>query len=130
MTCPVCRQQVTVLLTCFTADEQSNRGANADRQSIVDGVRDFNHRFSGAPRTVSPFQRTLISRSFPCSVSRIFPRYSCSDPTHLSSNLQYRRFKLDATHSYLPDRHRYDSVRHLSIGYSPRRSRRFCRFTR
>lgn len=49
--CPVCRQQVTVLLTRFTAEEQRQANAN-DRQVIVNSVKDFNRRFSGAPRTV------------------------------------------------------------------------------
>jgi len=48
--CPVCRQSVTVLLQCFTAEEQASRNSD-DRQMVVSGVKDFNRRFSGAPRT-------------------------------------------------------------------------------
>ncbi|CAF1143120.1 unnamed protein product [Adineta steineri] len=48
--CPVCRQQVTVLLTCFTAEEQASADST-DRQMVVTSVKDFNKRFSGAPRT-------------------------------------------------------------------------------
>ncbi|CAF0760879.1 unnamed protein product [Adineta ricciae] len=50
MSCPVCRQPVTVLLTCFTADEEALED-NSDRQTVVNDVRDFNRRFSGAPRS-------------------------------------------------------------------------------
>jgi len=48
--CPVCRQQVTVLLTRFTAEERALPDST-DRQMIVSSVKDFNRRFSGAPRT-------------------------------------------------------------------------------
>jgi len=50
MNCPVCRQPVTVLLTCFTADEEASTDNN-DRQAVINDVRDFDRRFSGAPRT-------------------------------------------------------------------------------
>ncbi|CAF4515018.1 unnamed protein product [Rotaria socialis] len=48
--CPVCRQQVTVLLNCFTAEERAAPDSN-DRQTVVNGVKDFNRRFSSAQRT-------------------------------------------------------------------------------
>ncbi|CAF1581536.1 unnamed protein product [Rotaria sp. Silwood1] len=48
--CPVCRQQVTVLLTCFTAEERAAPDSS-DRQMVVNGVKDFNRRFSSVPRT-------------------------------------------------------------------------------
>ncbi|UJR22668.1 hypothetical protein I4U23_025707 [Adineta vaga] len=48
--CPVCRQSVTVLLTCFTTEEQATANSG-DRQLVVADVKDFNRRFSGAPRT-------------------------------------------------------------------------------
>ncbi|CAF1117154.1 unnamed protein product [Adineta steineri] len=50
MKCPVCRQSVTVLLTCFTTDEETSPD-NGDRQTVINDVRDFNRRFSGAPRS-------------------------------------------------------------------------------
>jgi len=42
--------KVTVLLTCFTADEEASAD-NGDRQTVINDVKDFNRRFSGAPRT-------------------------------------------------------------------------------
>ncbi|UJR26399.1 hypothetical protein I4U23_007731 [Adineta vaga] len=50
MNCPVCRQAVTVLLTCFTADEEAAVD-NGDRHTVTNDVKDFNRRFSGAPRS-------------------------------------------------------------------------------
>lgn len=50
MRCPVCRQQVTVLLPCFTADERNNLN-NPDRISVSRDIKDFNRRFSNLPRT-------------------------------------------------------------------------------
>ncbi|CAF0823305.1 unnamed protein product, partial [Didymodactylos carnosus] len=44
MRCPV-----TVLLPCFTADEQQS--TDVDKQTIINDYNDFNRRFSGAPRT-------------------------------------------------------------------------------
>jgi RING finger protein 170 len=48
--CPVCRQQVSVLLQCFppnvrVADEEPN-----ERTHILHDVNDYNRRFSGEPR--------------------------------------------------------------------------------
>ncbi len=40
-----------MLLTQFTAEEQASPDST-DRQMIVTSVKDFNRRFSGAPRTV------------------------------------------------------------------------------
>lgn len=50
MNCPVCRRQVTALLRCFTADEDAAID-NPMRQSVINDITDFNHRFSGAPRS-------------------------------------------------------------------------------
>ncbi|CAF2355678.1 unnamed protein product [Rotaria sp. Silwood2] len=50
MNCPVCRQRVTVLLTCFTADEDASTD-NGARETVINDVQDFNRRFSGAPRS-------------------------------------------------------------------------------
>ncbi|CAF0835240.1 unnamed protein product [Adineta ricciae] len=50
LNCPVCRQAVTVLLKRFTAEDQATAD-NSDRQLVVTSVKDFNRRFSGAPRT-------------------------------------------------------------------------------
>jgi len=47
-------------LTCFTNEEQAAR-QSADRQLVIDGVKDFNRRFSGAPRTVSNFPAQQVS---------------------------------------------------------------------
>ncbi|CAM4816918.1 unnamed protein product [Rotaria magnacalcarata] len=49
MHCPVCRQPITVLLRCFAEDE--TLADNDVRETVVTNVRDFNRRFSGAPRT-------------------------------------------------------------------------------
>ncbi|CAF4247011.1 unnamed protein product [Rotaria socialis] len=49
MHCPVCRQSITVLLRCFADDETT--ADNDIRETVITNVRDFNRRFSGAPRT-------------------------------------------------------------------------------
>jgi RING finger protein 170 len=45
--CPSCRQQVTILLTCFSDAETQD--TSADKQQIVDGINRYNRRFSGQP---------------------------------------------------------------------------------
>ncbi|CAF3358084.1 unnamed protein product [Rotaria sp. Silwood1] len=42
--------EVTVLLTCFTADEEASTD-NGAREMVLNDVQDFNRRFSGAPRS-------------------------------------------------------------------------------
>lgn len=59
--CPVCRTQVTVMLTCFRLDnrdaggQQANQGNEElnERQQAVRDINDYNRRFSGEPRPVS-----------------------------------------------------------------------------
>ena len=53
--CPVCRTQVTVMLTCFrlenapgSTDEELN-----ERQQVLHDINDYNRRFSGEPRPVN-----------------------------------------------------------------------------
>ncbi|XP_067123832.1 E3 ubiquitin-protein ligase RNF170-like [Centruroides vittatus] len=47
--CPVCRQQVTVLLRCFR-DQENNSSEREERNQILWDVNDYNRRFSGEPR--------------------------------------------------------------------------------
>ncbi|CAF3344316.1 unnamed protein product [Rotaria sp. Silwood1] len=42
--------EVTVLLTCFTADEEASTD-NGAREMVLNDIQDFNRRFSGAPRS-------------------------------------------------------------------------------
>lgn len=73
--------QVTVLLTCFTADEAASTD-NADGQSVINDVIDFNRRFSGAPRSVRTNGTFLFHSRLTSSPSssfvNIFKIYQCS----------------------------------------------------
>ncbi|KAF7479391.1 Hypothetical predicted protein [Marmota monax] len=48
ISCPICRQTVTLLLTVFDEDDQSQ-----DVVRLHQDVNDYNRRFSGHPRSVS-----------------------------------------------------------------------------
>lgn len=67
--CPVCRQQVTLLLVNFTtAEENSAEPADIEqRQLILRKISDYNRRFSGEPRTVMEYLQdmpTLLRHAF------------------------------------------------------------------
>lgn len=49
--CPVCRQQVNILLTCFTESELNSAEPEEieERNSVNRDVHDYNRRFSGEP---------------------------------------------------------------------------------
>lgn len=48
--CPVCRQQVTLLLVAFTAEENSTD--SEERTVILRNINSYNRRFSGQPRSI------------------------------------------------------------------------------
>ncbi|KAK3089962.1 hypothetical protein FSP39_008038 [Pinctada imbricata] len=63
--CPVCRQQVTLLLINFT--EAENDVDSPDRQHIIERINDYNRRFSGEPRPLIDYLRdlpTLLRHAF------------------------------------------------------------------
>lgn len=47
--CPVCRQQVTLLLRCFT-DSEIAEPERSERNNLLREINDYNRRFSGEPR--------------------------------------------------------------------------------
>lgn len=55
--CPVCRQQVTLLLLNFTQEENNNQ--SDERRNVLDRVNEYNRRFSGAPRPWMDYIRDL-----------------------------------------------------------------------
>lgn len=50
--CPVCRQQVSVLLQCFPPNPNVGEEEQEERARILHEVNDYNRRFSGEPRPV------------------------------------------------------------------------------
>nr|XP_022313727.1 E3 ubiquitin-protein ligase RNF170-like [Crassostrea virginica] len=63
--CPVCRQQVTLLLVHFTEEEQSQ--TSAEKTVILNKIADYNRRFSGEPRPLMDYLRdlpTLLRHAF------------------------------------------------------------------
>lgn len=59
--CPVCRQQVTILLQCFTLAEQNSMEDEdiRDRNALMFDVHNYNRRFSGEPRPLIDYIRDL-----------------------------------------------------------------------
>ncbi|XP_071117218.1 E3 ubiquitin-protein ligase RNF170-like [Haliotis cracherodii] len=55
--CPVCRQQITLLLRNFTEGE--NIEDSAERRVILDQISNYNRRFSGEPRPITDYIRDL-----------------------------------------------------------------------
>lgn len=55
--CPSCRQQVTILLRCFSEAEQQSR--SPERQRLVESINQYNRRFSGQPLTWIEYIRDL-----------------------------------------------------------------------
>lgn len=55
--CPVCRQQVTLLLVHFTEEEQNQ--PSASKTEILNKIADYNRRFSGEPRPLMDYLRDL-----------------------------------------------------------------------
>ncbi|GAB1601562.1 E3 ubiquitin-protein ligase RNF170-like [Argonauta hians] len=55
--CPVCRQNVTLLLQYFTEEETSS--SSADRANILNQIHEYNRRFSGAPRSIMDYMNDL-----------------------------------------------------------------------
>ena len=61
MSCPYCRQRVTILLTCFSEDER-NTAEPAEietRTRILEEAGQYNRRFSGEPRSYVEHLRDL-----------------------------------------------------------------------
>uniref|UniRef100_T1JMW2 E3 ubiquitin-protein ligase RNF170 n=1 Tax=Strigamia maritima TaxID=126957 RepID=T1JMW2_STRMM len=59
--CPVCRQQVTILLQCFTEREQNSQEEDdiQERNTILADIHNYNRRFSGEPRPIIDYIRDL-----------------------------------------------------------------------
>lgn len=59
--CPVCRQQVTILLQCYTEAEQNSTEAEdvEERHKLNEEVNNYNRRFSGEPRPILDYIRDL-----------------------------------------------------------------------
>ncbi|XP_033636486.1 E3 ubiquitin-protein ligase RNF170-like [Asterias rubens] len=53
--CPVCRQQVTLLLPCFREVDQTTD----DAQQVINEINEYNRRFSGEPRPLMDYVRDL-----------------------------------------------------------------------
>ena len=61
MSCPYCRQRVTILLTYFSEDER-NTAEPAEvetRDRILEEANQYNRRFSGEPRSLMEHLRDL-----------------------------------------------------------------------
>lgn len=52
MKCPMCRQEISVLLPLYSIREQTEHNTNEHRATF-DKIKMYNIRFSGAPRPVS-----------------------------------------------------------------------------
>lgn len=61
MRCPVCRQQVTVMLSCFRLESRSEESQESlqQRQQCVRDINEYNRRFSGEPRPWIDYLRDL-----------------------------------------------------------------------
>lgn len=57
VSCPVCRQTVTLMLVNFTQDEHNS--SSAEKRNIVDSIYGYNRRFSGEPRQWLDYVRDL-----------------------------------------------------------------------
>lgn len=57
VSCPVCRQTVTLLLINFTHEEHND--SSEEKRSIVDSIYQYNRRFSGEPREWMDYIRDL-----------------------------------------------------------------------
>ncbi|XP_064605110.1 E3 ubiquitin-protein ligase RNF170-like [Liolophura sinensis] len=55
--CPVCRQQVTILL--FNFNQEENSTASREKDEIVSQIHSYNRRFSGEPRPLLDYIRDL-----------------------------------------------------------------------
>ncbi|XP_061168177.1 E3 ubiquitin-protein ligase RNF170-like [Saccostrea echinata] len=55
--CPVCRQQVTLLLIHFTEEEHLQ--TSPEKTEILNKIADYNRRFSGEPRPLLDYLRDL-----------------------------------------------------------------------
>ncbi|XP_060072329.1 E3 ubiquitin-protein ligase RNF170-like [Ylistrum balloti] len=55
--CPVCRQQVTLLLLAFTVEENNND--SPEKTNIMNEISRYNRRFSGQPRSIGEHLRDL-----------------------------------------------------------------------
>lgn len=51
--CPVCRQQVSLILQCFRIENDISTEESNEIQNLLREVHEYNRRFSGAPRPVS-----------------------------------------------------------------------------
>lgn len=52
--CPVCRQQVSVLLCCFSEECEGNE-SKEEKKQILNEINNYNRRFCGAPRPWSEY---------------------------------------------------------------------------
>lgn len=69
ISCPICRQIVTLLLPLFRVTEQSAQTPDGqpDMNTIINDVNDYNRRFSGQPRSLMDRLRdvpTLLRHAF------------------------------------------------------------------
>ncbi|OWF47379.1 E3 ubiquitin-protein ligase RNF170-like [Mizuhopecten yessoensis] len=55
--CPVCRQQVTLLLVAFSPEEMNNN--SEEKANIMREINSYNRRFSGQPRSIGEHLRDL-----------------------------------------------------------------------
>ncbi|XP_054161791.1 E3 ubiquitin-protein ligase RNF170-like [Oppia nitens] len=53
--CPVCRQQVSVMLQCFQPNTVLSDEESSERSRIMHDVNDYNRRYSGAPRPLMDY---------------------------------------------------------------------------
>jgi len=52
--CPVCRQQVSLILQCFRTNQNNlSEQEQMEIQRMLHDINDYNRRFSGEPRPVS-----------------------------------------------------------------------------
>ncbi|XP_013789291.1 E3 ubiquitin-protein ligase RNF170-like, partial [Limulus polyphemus] len=58
ISCPVCRQQVSVLLCCFPDQHKRNESKEEIKQILTE-INNYNRRFSGAPRPWSEYVSDL-----------------------------------------------------------------------
>lgn len=65
VTCPVCREEVNVLMRRFSANSSADDDDPAGLQEALRQVHDYNRRFSGQPRSV----RRSHARSHACTHS-------------------------------------------------------------
>jgi hypothetical protein len=97
---------------------------------VISDVKDFNRRFSGAPRTVWIFILGKIIYFLFSLVSWIYLWYTCLNSSYNSTNLQYSKSCMDISHTNYVNILYCHRIRSIPIRYFTRKCSRFSRIFR